>query len=133
MSQRKRRGKPPSERRRERETKESQQFRYEMTKARMAEMGLPGLISGLVKQYGAEFAAEILGRPCIVCDRPNPEDIGSWLLSPETARKCGVPDGKSRAYLYRICRECASKTGAEKRWAMRFLEAKIIAIERGEN
>jgi hypothetical protein len=70
---------------------------------------------------------------CIVCDNPNAELTGLWVLSQEFGRRIGVPQGKTRVYGYRICESCEERSQNDGGWISEFIEAAIIARERGES
>ncbi len=121
-------GKPPSQRRQERETAESRVFREAMANETLRDQ-----LTGLVKIIGIEATRELLQTPCVVCGNPNCNCIGFWFPGPEIARKCCVPDDGTVAVPYRLCRSCGEKTGEEHKRVMAFIEAKWAAIRCGES
>ena len=70
---------------------------------------------------------------CIVCERPDPAYVGTWFVAPEFGRTIGVPDGKTRVYVYRLCEDCGARAKDGDAWTDRMIEASILARERGES
>ena len=120
--------KPPSRRRRERETAESRVFRETMAYEILRDQLEP-----VVKLIGVDATRKLLDQPCVVCGNPSCKQVGFWFPSPEIARKCGVPDDGTIAVPYRLCPSCGEKTGKQREWVKAFIEAKWAAIKCGES
>jgi hypothetical protein len=85
----------------------------------------------MLREHVAEFVAR--REPCIVCDCPEAGGFGLWVVGDAFGRKIGVPDGRTRSYLYSICADCRGRAAGGDRWTREFIEAAIIARERGES
>jgi hypothetical protein len=116
-------GRKPSERR--------EDYAAKFRQALVSSMSLEEIITAAKAELGTEAIQDLLGRPFYVCNRAA-DSIGVWTLAGEFARACGVPPGKTRVMLYRICRRCGVKAAQGDQWTQDLIEAKVMAYVRGD-
>jgi hypothetical protein len=121
--------KPAARPERQRETPESKLFRDSM--AHEEQRG--NLTALLAQRFGPERAARILDAPCFVCGNPQTAALGMWNPAEKYARMCGRPKGHPYLCVYMLCHTCASRQGKQNEWIYSFIEAKVVAMHRGEN
>jgi hypothetical protein len=69
---------------------------------------------------------------CLACQRPNARETLTWTMSHDFARRFGIPEGKTRFHVYKLCTKCRKKAFRGDRWTHTFIEAAIVAQRYGD-